>query len=70
MIPAPLEMSVLYAPLVADLLDSRIATLAFDERGHGADPSEGGKNVAARPMPWGSMSRYETSCSYFFSGRW
>ena len=25
-----------YAPLVSDLLDSRIATLAFDERGHGA----------------------------------
>ena len=25
-----------YAPLVADLLDSGIATLAFDERGHGA----------------------------------
>src|SRR4051812_25897611 len=25
-----------YAPLVADLLDSGIATLAFDQRGHGA----------------------------------
>jgi dienelactone hydrolase len=39
-----------YAPLVADLLESGIATLAFDERGHGASiVSPGGPLVIDTP---------------------